>query len=80
MAAECRQDGIIVQSLMAGGVATNMAKMKGRPTLSIPDPEVFVEAQLRTLGIETRTSGYWVHKIMVILLQVHKFYNLNMFN
>lgn len=50
---------------MAGGVATNMALMKGKPTMSIPDPIVFVEANLRTLGIETRTASYWVHKILV---------------
>lgn len=52
---------------MAGSVSTNMTKSKGKSTLISPAPELFVEADFRTLGIETRTSGYWFHKILVLI-------------
>lgn len=32
-----------------------------------PSPDVFAAAALNTLGLESRTSGYWFHKIQVFL-------------
>ena len=65
VAAECLKDGILVQSVLPGAVATKMAGIKGKSNIGAPAPEVFVEANLRTLGVESRTSSYWVHKILV---------------
>ena len=63
MATQCREHGIIVQSLLPGVLATKMSSLP--PSILIPDAETYVTTSLRTLGIEARTAGYWMHKIMV---------------
>ena len=46
------------------------SKLSGvrKPTGIAPTPEVFVKSALRTLGIESRTTGYWIHDLMVYML------------
>lgn len=65
IAAECRRDGVIVQSLMPTLIATKSSGFHGNSSIYVPTPEAFVEANLSALGIETRTASYWVHKILV---------------
>ena len=66
LAAEVSQDGVIVQSVFPGLVATKMSNLKGQASTFVPSPVTFVSAHLRTLGIETRTAPYWTHRITVI--------------
>ena len=74
LAAELSQDGVIVQSVLPGLVATKMSGFKDRSSINAPSPETFVNAHLRTIGIETRTAPYWNHKIMVKINVLYQFY------
>ena len=56
--------GVTVQCVLAGFVATNMSRIK-RPTLRVPTPEQFVKGQMKALGLEFASAGYWVHKLQV---------------
>ena len=38
-----------------------------KPTLIAPTPEVFVKSALNTLGIESSTTGFWLHDLMVYM-------------
>ncbi|KAG8201586.1 hypothetical protein JTE90_011252 [Oedothorax gibbosus] len=58
---EYRKNGIIIQSVLPGFVATNMSKM--RPSFTTCTPEAFVKWALKTVGVETQTYGYPVHKL-----------------
>lgn len=76
LAAECRQDGIIVQSVMPTVLATKMYGLKNMSSMFVPKPETFVEANFLTLGIESRTAAYWVHKILVSLTEMEEVFSL----
>lgn len=67
LALEYSAHGITVQCVLPGFVATNMSRIK-RPTLKAPLPKDFVRGQMRTLGLELASPGYWVHKLQVILV------------
>ncbi|KAG7196946.1 hypothetical protein KM043_000214 [Ampulex compressa] len=64
LAAEAAPRGVTVQCVLPGPVATKMSKIK-RATWMAPTPEKFVEASLKTVGIESRTSGYPPHSLIV---------------
>ena len=68
LAVEYRADGIVVQTVLPGLVATTMpgAGRKMDASLIAPTAEVFVDASWRSLGIEPRSAPYWVHRILVI--------------
>lgn len=70
LAVECRQDGIIVQSVMPTVLATKMHGLQDMSSMFVPKPETFVDANFLTLGIESRTAAYWLHKILVSLLAI----------
>ncbi len=76
LAAECRHDGVIIQSVMPTLLATKMYGFQDTPSLCVPSPDEFVEANLLTLGIESRTAAYWVHKILVSSSCTHIHRNL----
>lgn len=61
---EVRSSGIYVQTLHPGYVQSNMSRLR-RPTFRGPSAENYVNAAIATLGIESRTAGYWYHKILV---------------
>ncbi|XP_068173815.1 very-long-chain 3-oxoacyl-CoA reductase-B [Antennarius striatus] len=61
--AEYRSRGVIIQSVLPFFVATKLSKVR-RPTLDKPRPERYVSAQLRTVGLQTQTSGYLPHALM----------------
>lgn len=67
LAAECRPDGIVVQSVLPGYVATKLPGLSGKSSFDVPTPDAYVESALRTVGIETRTAGYWFHNILVLI-------------
>lgn len=64
---EYRNTGIVVQSVAPGFVVSKLSGVR-KPTGIAPTPEVFVKSALRTLGIESRTTGYWIHDLMVYML------------
>ncbi|XP_020293088.1 very-long-chain 3-oxoacyl-CoA reductase [Pseudomyrmex gracilis] len=64
LAVEAAPRGVTVQCIMPGPVATKMSKIK-RPTWMAPTPEKYVEATLKTIGIESRTTGYPPHSLIV---------------
>ena len=39
-----------------------------KPTLIAPTPDVFVKSALNTLGIKIHTTGFWLHDVMVWIL------------
>lgn len=76
LAAECQQDGIIVQSVMPTVLATKMYGLQNMSSMFVPKPETFVEANFLTLGIESRTAAYWVHKILVSFSKMEEILSL----
>ena len=65
LALEYAPHGVTVQCVLPGFVATNMSRIK-RPTLRAPLPKDFVRGQMKTLGLEFASAGYWVHKLQVM--------------
>ncbi|KAF7407497.1 hypothetical protein HZH66_002034 [Vespula vulgaris] len=63
LAAEVAQSGITVQCIAPGPVATKMIKIK-KSTWMIPTADKFVEATLKTVGIEILTTGYLPHYLL----------------
>lgn len=61
--AEYKSKGIIIQSVMPFFVATKMSKIR-RATFDKPTPERYVSAAINTLGLQSRTNGYFPHEIM----------------
>ena len=61
---ECAPFGITVQCVLPAFVATNMSRIK-RPSLKAPSPKDFVRSQMKSLGLETYSAGYWFHKLLV---------------
>ncbi|XP_018315052.1 very-long-chain 3-oxoacyl-CoA reductase [Mycetomoellerius zeteki] len=64
LATEAAPRGVTIQCVLPGPVATKMSKIK-RPTWMAPTPETFVKASLRTVGIESRTTGYPPHSLIL---------------
>jgi len=63
---EYKNKGITVQSVAPGYVVSKLSKIR-KPTLIAPTPEVFVKSALGTLGIESSTTGFWLHDLMVYM-------------
>ncbi|KAJ6224534.1 hypothetical protein RDWZM_003079 [Blomia tropicalis] len=59
---EYAQKGIIIQSVLPAYVTTKMSKIR-RASLMVPSPATYVRHALKTVGIESRTYGYWAHKL-----------------
>lgn len=62
IATEYAHKGIVVQSVLPSYVATKMSKIR-KATLMVPSPATYVKGALKTVGVEERTYGYWVHKL-----------------
>ena len=67
-AEEYKAKGIIVQSVLPGFVSTKMSKM--RPSFTTCTPEAFVKWALKTVGVETQTFGYPVHKLQGFVQEI----------
>lgn len=72
LAMEYKKDGIIIQSVVPGPVATNMTRLK-KGSWMAPMANVFVESALKTVGIAPYTTGYYPHAILQIAAQWSKF-------
>jgi len=55
--------GITVQGVLPSYVVTNMSRIK-RATWRFPMPNSFVESQMKTLGLEMYSAGFYMHKIL----------------
>jgi len=60
---ECLHLGVMVQCVLPGFVSTNMSRFKS--SLTVPTATQFVRGQMKTLGLEVSSPGYWVHKIQL---------------
>lgn len=69
LSAEYEKDGILVQSVLPGFVATNMTKMK-RGSWMAPLPKQFVESALATVGFAGETVGYLPHTVLQFSAQL----------
>ncbi|XP_044761686.1 very-long-chain 3-oxoacyl-CoA reductase-B-like [Coccinella septempunctata] len=63
LASEYQKDGLIVQCVCPGYVATNMSKIK-KSTWMAPTPKTFVDSALATVGLTDVTTGYLPHTLM----------------
>lgn len=72
LAAEYCNDGIIVQSVLPGFVATNMTKMK-KGSWMAPLPTTFVNSALRTVGFAQHTTGYLPHAVLQFSAQLCRY-------
>jgi len=61
---EYRGKGIVTQCVAPGYVVSNMSKLR-RATFWAPTPDVFVKSALARLGVDTFTTGYWFHEVMM---------------
>lgn len=64
---EYKRKNIIIQSVLPGFVASNMSKIK-KPTWMSPSPDRYVRSAIRTVGISGRTTGYYPHAIMKLII------------
>lgn len=62
--AEYGNQGVTVQCILPGVVATNMSKVR-RATWMSPTPDQFVESALKRVGILEKTPGYYPHSLLV---------------
>lgn len=62
---EYRGKGIVIQCVAPGYVVSNMSKLR-RATFWSPTADVFAKSALARLGVDTFTTGYWFHEIMMV--------------
>lgn len=67
---EYKGKGITVQTLIPSYVNTQMVAYSKylMNSLFVPSPSVYARHAVRTLGYARRTTGYWLHDIMVALV------------
>ncbi|NXK41030.1 HSDL1 protein, partial [Piprites chloris] len=69
---ECASKGIFVQSLTPNTVATNMVAFDSflsQRSFWVPSAEEYASHAVSTLGLSTRTGGYWKHDILFALAE-----------
>lgn len=72
LGAEYKTQGIIVQSVLPGFVATNMTKMR-KGSWMAPLPMKFVESALSMVGFASHTPGYLPHFVLQFSAQLLDF-------
>ncbi|XP_069888646.1 very-long-chain 3-oxoacyl-CoA reductase [Dipodomys merriami] len=60
---EYKSKGIFVQSVLPYFIATKLAKIR-KPTFDKPSPDTFVKSAIKTVGLQSRTTGYLIHTLM----------------
>uniref|UniRef100_A0A9L0ISS0 Very-long-chain 3-oxoacyl-CoA reductase n=1 Tax=Equus asinus TaxID=9793 RepID=A0A9L0ISS0_EQUAS len=66
---EYRSKGIFVQSVLPYFIATKLSKIR-RPTLDKPSPETFVKSAIKTVGLQSRTTGYPIHSLVSSIMSM----------
>lgn len=67
LSTEYKDQGIVVQSVLPGFVATNMTKLR-RTNLLAPSADTYVASAIRTIGFSRHTSGYLPHALKQLLI------------
>lgn len=65
--------GIIVQSLLPGYVATNMSRIR-MSSWTAPSAAAYAKLALRTIGLQSRTAAYPIHRVMVGVANLPQLY------
>jgi 17beta-estradiol 17-dehydrogenase / very-long-chain 3-oxoacyl-CoA reductase len=68
IAYEYVKKGIIVQSVLPGFVVSKMSKIRKAYWMA-PTPEAYVKSQLKTVGLDGQTTGYWSHELQYYFTQ-----------
>lgn len=68
IAYEYAKKGITIQSVLPGFVCTKMSKIR-RAYWMAPTPESYVKSQLKTVGLDGQTTGYWSHELQCYITQ-----------
>lgn len=68
IAYEYANKGITIQSVLPGFVMTKMSKIR-KPTLMCPITKDYVRSQLKTVGLDGQTTGYWTHELQFYITQ-----------
>lgn len=66
---EYKGKGITVQALAPCYVVSKLSKVRSA-SFFIPSPETYVRSALSTLGLETISTGYWPHDLMLFGVNV----------
>ncbi|XP_004682948.1 PREDICTED: very-long-chain 3-oxoacyl-CoA reductase [Condylura cristata] len=77
---EYKSKGILVQCVLPFYVATKLAKIR-KPTLDKPSSDTFVQAAVKTVGLQSRTNGYPIHSFlstMISLIPSWMYFNMTM--
>ncbi|KAK6620166.1 hypothetical protein RUM43_011759 [Polyplax serrata] len=61
---EYEKEGLVVQTVLPGFVATKMAKIR-KSTWLAPSPDRFVQSALKKVGVVDHTTGYFPHTLFV---------------
>lgn len=67
LSTEYMAEGIVVQSVLPGFVATNMTKLR-RTNLLAPGPDKYVASALRTIGYSRHSTGYLPHALKQVII------------
>lgn len=67
IAYEYAKKGITIQSVLPGFVSTKMSKM--RRSWNAPSPPEYVRSQLKTVGVDSQTTGFWSHELQYYITQ-----------
>ncbi|KAF4009401.1 hypothetical protein G4228_000209, partial [Cervus hanglu yarkandensis] len=57
------------KSVLPYYVATKLAKIR-KPTLDKPSSETFVKSAIKTIGMQPRTNGYFIHSLMASVVSI----------
>lgn len=68
IAYEYAKKGITIQSVLPGFVCTRMSKIRKAYWMA-PTPTDYVKSQLKTVGLDGQTTGYWGHELQYYITQ-----------
>uniref|UniRef100_A0A8C6DQH5 Very-long-chain 3-oxoacyl-CoA reductase n=1 Tax=Moschus moschiferus TaxID=68415 RepID=A0A8C6DQH5_MOSMO len=57
------------KSVLPFYVATKLAKIR-KPTLDKPSSKTFVKSAIKTIGMQSRTNGYFIHSLMASVFSI----------
>ncbi|CAG7723465.1 unnamed protein product [Allacma fusca] len=78
LALEYEDQGIIIQSLLPGFVATKMSRISV-PSFVAPSPAEYVRSAIKTIGVESRSSGYLFHRLCIRSFETLSYYYPDLF-
>lgn len=68
IAYEYAKKGITIQSVLPGFVATKMSKIR-KANWMAPSADDYVKSQLKTVGLDSFTTGFWSHELQYYITQ-----------